>query len=57
MRPAVHLRLPDGRTAVLGHGDLIGRLESAALPLADPRISEAHAMVSLRGTGRVAIVH
>lgn len=50
MRPAVHLRLPDGRTAVLGHGDLIGRLESAALPLADPRISEAHAMVSLRGT-------
>jgi len=34
----------------LGHGDLIGRLESAALHLDDPRVSEAHAMVSLRGT-------
>lgn len=44
-------RLPDGTTAALGHGDLIGRLESAALHLGDPRISEAHAMVSLRGPG------
>ncbi|MCA9517195.1 MAG: hypothetical protein KC635_19775, partial [Myxococcales bacterium] len=33
----------------LGHGDLVGRLESAALHLDDPRVSEAHAMVSLRG--------
>ncbi len=32
----------------MGHGDLIGRLWSAALPLGDPRISEAHAMVSHR---------
>lgn len=29
-------------------GDLIGRLPGAALQIADPRVSEAHAMVSLR---------
>jgi len=39
----------------LCHGDLIGRLEGAALPLDDPRISEAHAMVSLRG-GRLQLL-
>lgn len=39
---------PDGRTARLGHGEFIGRLWSAALCLDDPRVSEAHAMVSLR---------
>jgi len=33
----------------LGPGDWIGRLMSAALSLADGRISGAHAMVSLRG--------
>mgnify|MGYP002632646829 CR=1 FL=1 len=49
MRAYVRLELPDGRSAELGPGDLIGRLWSAALPLADARISEAHAMVSLRG--------
>lgn len=47
--PSVLLRLPDGGVARLGHGDLIGRVWSAALPLRDPRVSEAHAMVSLRG--------
>ncbi len=45
----VTLRLPDEELVVLGHGDLIGRLWSAALALDDPRVSEAHALVSLRG--------
>ena len=49
MDPFVVLRLPDGSRATLRHGDLVGRLETAALHIADPRISEAHAMVSLRG--------
>ncbi|RME25641.1 MAG: hypothetical protein D6798_08495 [Deltaproteobacteria bacterium] len=49
MRAFVLFRLPDGSSVELGHGDLIGRLRSAALPIADGRISEAHAMVSLRG--------
>lgn len=49
MRAYVRLLAPGGQTAVLGPGDLIGRLASAALQLDDGRISEAHAMVSLRG--------
>jgi len=49
MRPTARFRAPDGRVVELGHGDLVGRLESAALHLDDPRVSEAHAMVSLRG--------
>jgi hypothetical protein len=49
MRAYVRLRLPDGSAAELGHGDLIGRLWSAALYISDARVSEAHAMVSLRG--------
>lgn len=49
MRPLVCFRLPDGREVELGPGDLVGRLASAALRIDDPRISEAHAMVSLRG--------
>jgi hypothetical protein len=48
MLPCVRLRSPDGRLYELVHGDLIGRLWSAALPLDDGRVSEAHAMVSLR---------
>lgn len=43
------MRTPDGQSVVLGPGDIIGRLSGAALPLDDVRISEAHAMVSLRG--------
>jgi hypothetical protein len=46
----VRLQLPDGTARDLGHGDLIGRLWSAACPIDDPRVSEAHAMVSLRGS-------
>ncbi len=49
MRAFARFRLSDGRSVELGHGDLIGRLWSAALSLPDGRISEAHAMVSLRG--------
>jgi hypothetical protein len=37
-----------GRRVRLHHGDLIGRLPSAALVVNDPRVSEAHAMVSRR---------
>lgn len=48
MRPTVTFRLPDGSHHTLEHGDLIGRVALAALPLDDPRISEAHAFVSLR---------
>lgn len=49
VRAYVRFRLPNGQTTELGHGDLIGRLWSAALAISDARISEAHAMVSLRG--------
>lgn len=49
MRAYVRFRLPDATTVELGHGDLVGRLWSAALSVPDARISEAHAMVSLRG--------
>jgi hypothetical protein len=49
LRALVSLRHPDGSVWELGHGDLIGRLPWAALVLDDPRVSEAHAMVSLRG--------
>jgi hypothetical protein len=33
----------------LAHGDLVGRLPACRLHLDDPRVSEAHALVSLRG--------
>ncbi len=46
--PQVVMRDPAGREFHLSHGDLIGRLASAALPLDDGRVSEAHAMISLR---------
>lgn len=50
MRALAWIRVHDEDEAVpLGHGDLIGRLPGAALRLDDPRISEAHALVSLRG--------
>lgn len=49
MRALVHLRLWDGSRRELAAGELIGRLRTASLQVDDPRISEAHAMVSLRG--------
>lgn len=44
-------RLPDDRLVDAGPGDLIGRLPTAAVRLNDPRVSEVHALVSLRGHG------
>ncbi len=49
MRASVQFRLSDGSTGWLGAGDLIGRAWAAALRIDDPNVSEAHAMVSLRG--------
>lgn len=49
MRATVRLRLPDGALETLHAGDLIGRTWAAALRLDLPEVSEAHAMVSLRG--------
>lgn len=48
MRALVGFRTPDGSLVELGPGDLIGRVGHAALLIDDPRVSEAHAMVSLR---------
>ena len=48
MNAAVRLLAPDGAVWTLGPGDLIGRMATAALPIDDGRISEAHALVSLR---------
>ena len=44
----VYLLTPDGEEHALIPGDLIGRMHTAALHLDDGRVSEAHAMVSLR---------
>lgn len=48
MHAYVVLRDPDGRDHELVPGDLVGRVWSAALQIADGRVSEAHGMVSLR---------
>lgn len=44
-----------GATTRLRPGDLIGRSRSATLQINDPRISEVHAYVSLRGGGLVLL--
>jgi hypothetical protein len=44
----VLIRTADGRLVELVPGDIVGRSTSAALPLDDGRVSEAHALVSLR---------
>ncbi|MFT4976568.1 MAG: hypothetical protein ACI8S6_002473 [Myxococcota bacterium] len=49
MLVSVRLCLPDGRTTTLSPGDIIGRMAAASLVLDDPRVSECHALVSLRG--------
>lgn len=49
MRCYARFRLPDGTTRDLAPGELVGRTWTAALHLDDARVSEAHAMVSLRG--------
>lgn len=48
MRAFVSVLDPSGQEHELVHGDLIGRVWTAALQLNDGRISEAHAMISLR---------
>jgi hypothetical protein len=47
--PSVRLQLPGGRQATVAPGGIIGRLKTAACRLEDPAVSEAHALVSLRG--------
>ncbi len=49
--PFVRLVGPSGRVHDLRPGDLVGRSLVAGLRLPDPRVSEAHAMVVLRGRG------
>lgn len=48
MRAYAKLRLPDGNRRDLGSGDIIGRMATAALVLDDARVSEAHALITLR---------
>lgn len=50
MHALVHFRLPDGSLTPLAPGEIIGRAWSAGLRLDDPGISEAHALISLRGS-------
>ncbi len=47
-RACVRFRMPNGDTHELEPGDIIGRLWTSALYLDNPRVSEAHAMISLR---------
>jgi len=49
MVPFATLRTDDGVLYEVPHGGIVGRLGVAALPLHDARVSEAHALVSLRG--------
>jgi len=49
MRAVVRVEGPSGESVELQPGDVIGRTWRAALRIDDPRVSEAHAMVSLRG--------
>lgn len=50
-----HLSNDGNARYLLSMGDMIGRMEQAALFIDDPRISEAHAMVSLRGESLVLL--
>ena len=49
MRAFARLQLPDGETHEVGPGDTIGRAWNAGVRIDDPRISEAHGLISLRG--------
>ena len=49
MLPYASFELPDGTRTTLVPGGIIGRMDGAALHIDDVRISEAHAMLSLRG--------
>lgn len=48
--PTAHIYVPLTKSVVAVHpGSLVGRLSTAAIHLLDPRVSEVHALVSLRG--------
>lgn len=47
--PTATFLLPDGVEVEVHPGGIVGRLAHAAVFIDDPRISEAHAMLSLRG--------
>jgi hypothetical protein len=47
--PLLTFEAPGGRIWHLRPGDIVGRMPTAALQLNDPRVSEAHGLVSLRG--------
>ena len=49
VQPSVRFRLPNGHETSVRSGGIIGRSPRAELTIADGRISEAHALVSLRG--------
>ena len=49
MSASARIRLPNGDVETLYAGDIVGRTWSAALRIDDPEVSEAHAMLSLRG--------
>ena len=49
MHAFVRFQTADGEQHDVPHGGIVGRLGIAALRLGDARISEAHALVSLRG--------
>lgn len=49
MHACVRFRLPEGGLVSVGPGEIVGRSAIAALRLDDPAVSEAHALVSLRG--------
>lgn len=48
VRAYATFRAPNGALHELVHGDIVGRLWSASMSLDDARVSEAHAMLSLR---------
>lgn len=48
--PYVIFRLPDETLIKAPPGAILGRLSSATVRIDDPRVSEAHALVSLRGS-------
>ena len=45
---SVRVRTESGAESTLHAGDIVGRISTAALLVDDPRVSEAHALVSLR---------
>ena len=49
VQPSVRFRLPNGHETSVRSGGIIGRSPRAELTIADGRVSEAHALVSLRG--------